>query len=36
MVYTLNFIGEAANKVTAQQNVNWIEKAEKLDPYQVR
>jgi len=36
VVYTLNFIGDAANKVTAQQNVNWIEKAEKLGPYQVR
>ena len=36
VVYTLNFIGDPASKVTAQQNVNWIEKAEKLGPYQVR
>ena len=36
VVYTLNFVGDAANKVTAQQNVNWIGKAEKLGPYKVR
>ena len=36
VVYTLNFVGDAANKVTAQQNVNWIEKAEKLGQYKVR
>ncbi len=36
VVYTLNFIGDAANKVTAQQNVNWIEKAEKIDKFTVR
>ncbi len=36
VVYTLNFVADAANKVTAQQNVNWIEKAEKLDKFKVR
>ena len=36
VVYTLNFVGNAANKVTAQQNVNWIEKAEKIGQYKVR
>ena len=36
VVYTLNFVGDSANKVTAQQNVNWIEKAEKLGQYKVR
>lgn len=36
VVYTLNFVGDAASKVTAQQNVNWIGKAEKLGPYKVR
>jgi peptide/nickel transport system substrate-binding protein len=35
VVYTLNFIADAANKVTAQQNVNWIEKAEKVDKFKV-
>jgi peptide/nickel transport system substrate-binding protein len=36
VVFTLNFIADAANKVTSQQNVNWIAGAEKLDPYKVR
>ncbi len=36
VVHTLNFIGDVANKVTAQQNVNWIEKAEKIDAFKVR
>lgn len=36
VVYTLNFIANPDNKVTTQQNVNWIEKAEKLDKYKVR
>lgn len=35
-VYTLNFVADAGNKVTTQQNVNWIEKAEKLDKYRIR
>ena len=36
VVYTMNFIGDAANKVVAQQNVNWVEKAEKVDKFTVR
>jgi peptide/nickel transport system substrate-binding protein len=36
VVYTMNFVADSANKVTTQQNVNWIEKAEKLDKYKVR
>ncbi|HVL59042.1 MAG TPA: ABC transporter substrate-binding protein [Burkholderiaceae bacterium] len=36
VVYTLNFVADPANKVTTQQNVNWIGKAEKLDKYRVR
>jgi peptide/nickel transport system substrate-binding protein len=36
VVYTLNFIADPKNKVTTQQNVNWIAKAEKLGKYKVR
>ncbi len=36
VVYTLNFVANTDNKVTTQQNVSWIEKAEKLGPYKVR
>ena len=36
VVYTLNFIANPDNKVTTQQNVNWIEKAEKLGKLKVR
>ena len=36
MVYTLNFVAKPENKVVTQQNVNWIERAEKLDKYKVR
>ena len=36
VVYTLNFIARPENKVVTQGNVNWIEKAEKLDKYKVR
>ncbi len=36
VVFTLNFVGKADNKVTTQANVNWIEKAEKLDKFKVR
>jgi peptide/nickel transport system substrate-binding protein len=36
VVFTLNFVADPANKVTTQQNVSWIEKAEKLDKYKVR
>lgn len=36
VVYTLNFVANPANKVVTQQNVSWIEKAEKIDKYRVR
>src|SRR3989337_3392960 len=36
VVYTLNFIANPENKVTTQQNVNWIEKAEKLGTHKLR
>ncbi len=36
VVYTLNFISKPENKVVTQGNVNWIEKAEKVDKYKVR
>lgn len=36
VVYTLNFVSKAENKVTTQANVNWIDRAEKIDPYKVR
>ncbi|WP_230530618.1 ABC transporter substrate-binding protein [Microvirga roseola] len=36
VVYTLNFISKPENKVVTQNNVSWIEKAEKLDKYKVR
>jgi peptide/nickel transport system substrate-binding protein len=36
VVYTLNFVADPASKVTTQANVNWIEKATKLDKYRVR
>jgi peptide/nickel transport system substrate-binding protein len=36
VAYTLNFIAKPENKVVTQGNVNWIEKAEKLDKYKVR
>jgi peptide/nickel transport system substrate-binding protein len=36
VVYTLNFVSNPENKATTQQNVNWIEKAEKLGKYRVR
>lgn len=36
VVYTLNFVSKPENKVITQNNVNWIEKAEKLGPYKVR
>ncbi len=36
VVYTLNFIANPDNKVIAQNNVSWIEKAEKVDKYKVR
>jgi peptide/nickel transport system substrate-binding protein len=36
VVYTLNFVSKPENKVVTQQNVNWIDHAEKLDKYKVR
>ncbi len=36
VVFTLNFVADPANKVITQQNVNWIEKAEKIEQYKVR
>jgi peptide/nickel transport system substrate-binding protein len=36
VVYTLNFVSKPENKVVTQNNVGWIEKAEKLDKYKVR
>lgn len=36
VVYTLNFIANPANKITVQQNVNWIAGAEKVDDFTVR
>jgi peptide/nickel transport system substrate-binding protein len=36
VVYTLNFVAKAENKVVTQNNVDWIESAEKLDPFKVR
>lgn len=36
VVYTLNFIAKPENKVVTQSNVNWVEKAEKVDKYKVR
>ena len=36
VVYTLNFVADPANKVDDAANVNWIDKAEKLDKYKVR
>ncbi|TDR89089.1 ABC transporter substrate-binding protein [Enterovirga rhinocerotis] len=36
VVFTLNFVSKPENKVTTQANVNWIDRAEKLDTYKVR
>lgn len=36
VVYTFNFVADPANKATTQQNVNWIDRAEKIDDYTVR
>src|ERR671933_767751 len=36
VVYTLNFVAKPENKVITQQNVDWIDHAEKLDAYRVR
>jgi peptide/nickel transport system substrate-binding protein len=36
VVYTLNFVAKPENKVVTQQNVNWIESAEKVGDMKVR
>jgi len=36
VVYTLNFIAKPESKVITQSNVNWIDRAEKIDKYKVR
>ena len=36
VVYTLNFMSNPDNKVLVARNVNWIDKAEKTGPYQVK
>ena len=36
VVYTLNFVSKPDNKAVTQQNVNWIDRAEKLEPHRVR
>ncbi|MEO8655188.1 MAG: ABC transporter substrate-binding protein, partial [Ramlibacter sp.] len=36
VAYTLNFVADPANKAVTQQNVQWIQKVEKLGKYKVR
>lgn len=36
VVYTLNYVADPENGVITQQNVAWIEKAQKIDDYTVR
>jgi peptide/nickel transport system substrate-binding protein len=36
VVYTLNYVSNPANRSTTQSNVNWIERAEKVDQFKVR
>lgn len=36
VVYTLNYVADPKHGVTTQQNVAWIERAEKIDKYKVR
>jgi peptide/nickel transport system substrate-binding protein len=36
VVYTLNFVSKPENKVVTQNNVDWLESAEKLDTHKVR
>ncbi len=36
VVYTLNWVSDPKNGVKSQNNVNWIEKCEKLGKYKVR
>ena len=35
VVYKLNFVANPENKPVTQQNVNWIERADKLDKFKV-
>jgi len=36
VVFTVNYVTNPESKVLVQQNVNWMEKAEKIGPYKVR
>jgi peptide/nickel transport system substrate-binding protein len=36
VVYTMNYVSKAENKVVTQTNVNWIAGAEKIDKFKVR
>jgi peptide/nickel transport system substrate-binding protein len=36
VVYTVNWVADPANKILYQQNVSWVQRAEKVDPYKVR
>lgn len=36
VVFTVNYVTNPENKVLVQQNVNWMERAEKLDQFKVR
>ncbi len=36
VVYTLNYVARPDSKVITQTNVNWIESAEKLEPFKAR
>lgn len=36
VVYTLNFVVKPESKVVTRENVAWIDRVEKLDPYKVR
>ncbi len=36
VAYTLNYVSKAENKVVTQNNVDWIDSAEKLEPFKVR
>jgi peptide/nickel transport system substrate-binding protein len=35
-VYTLNFVSKPENKASTENNVDWIDHAEKLAKYKVR
>jgi peptide/nickel transport system substrate-binding protein len=36
VVYTLNYVADPANKAVTQQNVQWIQRVDKVDKYKVR